>query len=85
MSQHLSHDAELRSQGAVEAARNPNSTVSSVDAEQTMVNETLKAGGTAFQFDPNASPEEKAAQAQSVGYLCFLGFLPVDSVDEMIV
>lgn len=68
MSHHLSRDAELKSEGALEAARDPNSTVSAGDAEQTIVNETKKAGGTAFQFDPNASPEEKAAQARSVGH-----------------
>ena len=57
---------ELKSQGAAEAAQDPDSKVSAQDAERTMVNETLKAGGAAYQFDPNASPEEKAAQAQSV-------------------
>lgn len=66
MSQFNSQVNELKSQGAAEAARDPNSTVSARDAEQTMINESLTAGGAAYQFDPNASPEEKAAQAQSV-------------------
>lgn len=67
MSQSISGAAgELKSQGAAEAARDPESKVSAQDAERTMVNETMKAGGAAYQFDPNASPEEKAEQAQSV-------------------
>lgn len=57
---------ELKSQGAVEAAADPNSRVSAQDAERTMVEESMKAGAAAYQFDPNASPEEKAAQARAV-------------------
>lgn len=60
---------ELKQQGAAEVARDPDSKVTSEDAEQVMINETKKAGGAAFQFDPNASPEEKAAQARSVSHL----------------
>ena len=67
MPNHLSRDAELKSEGAIEAAADPNSTVSASDAEKAIVNETKKAGGAAFQFNPDASPEEKAAQARSVG------------------
>ena len=63
----LSHNAgELKSEGAIEAAQDPNSKVTVDDAEQTLVNESKKAGIGAYQFDPNASPEEKAAQAASV-------------------
>ncbi len=36
------------------------------DAEQAITNESKKAGVAAFQFDPDASPEEKAAQARAV-------------------
>ncbi len=57
---------ELKQQGAIAAARDPNSKVTGEDAERTIVAETKKAGGAAFLFDPNASPEEKAAQARSV-------------------
>ena len=67
MSQLSSRVGELKSQGAADAARDPDSNVTSEDAEQTMIDETKKAGGAAFQFDPNASPEEKAAQARAVG------------------
>lgn len=66
MSELASRAGELKSLGAVEAARDPNSTVSAQDAEELMISETKKAGGAAYQFDPNASPAEKAAQAQSV-------------------
>lgn len=67
MLSHLSaHAPELRQQGAEEAARDPNSNVTSEDAEQFMVEQTKKAGVPAYQFDPYASPEEKAAQARSV-------------------
>jgi hypothetical protein len=59
--------AELKQQGALEAARDPNSQVTAEDAEHTVIKEARKAGAPAFEFDPNASAEEKAAQANSVG------------------
>lgn len=34
--------------------------------EQDMVEETNKSGGVAYQFNPDASPEEKAAAAETV-------------------
>ncbi|KAF2841081.1 tricalbin [Patellaria atrata CBS 101060] len=61
----VSQAAELKQQGALEAARNPNSSVTAADAEQIVLNETKKAGGMAIAFDPNATPAEKAAQARS--------------------
>jgi hypothetical protein len=66
MSQITGRENELKSQGAAEAARSPDSNVSARDAEQAMVEESIKAGAVGYQFDPNASPEEKAAQAISV-------------------
>lgn len=66
MSELASRPGELKSQGAAEASRDPNSTVSAQDAEELMISETKKAGGAAYQFDANASPAEKAAQVQSV-------------------
>lgn len=57
---------ELKSQGAIEAAQDPNSSVTAQDAERVLIEESKKAGSAALQFDPNASPEEKAAQARSV-------------------
>ncbi|EXJ62023.1 hypothetical protein A1O7_02455 [Cladophialophora yegresii CBS 114405] len=56
---------ELRSQGAVEAAQDPNSSVTGDAAARVILDESKKAGATALRFDPNASPEEKAAQARS--------------------
>ena len=61
-----SRAGELKSQGAAEAARNPNSNVTSEDAEKAMIDEGKIAGALGFQFDPNATAEEKAAQAHTV-------------------
>lgn len=61
-----SQAAELKSQGAAEAARDPHSKVTAADAEKIILDESKKAGSVAFQFDPNASPEAKAAQARAV-------------------
>ncbi|KAK5938244.1 Tricalbin-2 [Knufia obscura] len=58
---------EAKQEVAEEAARDPNSRFSAEDAERVMVEESKKAGAPAFQFDPNASPEEKAAQARARG------------------
>ncbi|KAI9814697.1 MAG: hypothetical protein M1832_005696 [Thelocarpon impressellum] len=60
-----SQAAELKSQGAVEAARDSRSNVTAEDAERKMVEEARRAGGGAYQFNPDATPEEKAAQARS--------------------
>jgi hypothetical protein len=57
---------ELKQQGAVEAAQDPNSNTTAEDAERVLIDESKKAGATALQFDPDATPEEKAAQAKSV-------------------
>ncbi|KAL8731971.1 MAG: hypothetical protein Q9166_003103 [cf. Caloplaca sp. 2 TL-2023] len=59
------HAAELKAQGAVEAAQDPDSKVTSQDAQHVIAAESKKAGVAAFEFDPNASPEAKAAQARS--------------------
>ena len=61
-----SRAGELKTQGAVQAAQDPQSQVGSQDAQQVMADESKKAGIAAFQFDPDATPEEKAAQARSV-------------------
>ena len=60
---------ELKQQGAVEAARDPNSAVTAADAQKKIVEESKKAGVPAFDFNPDASPEEKAAQARAVSHL----------------
>lgn len=57
---------ELKVQGVVEAAQDPESNVSADDAQKKIVEESKKAGITAFTFDPDASPEEKRRQAAAV-------------------
>ncbi|KAI9925730.1 hypothetical protein ASPWEDRAFT_173811 [Aspergillus wentii DTO 134E9] len=60
---------ELKQQGAIEtahqAAQDPQVDVQPEAVEKALLDETKKAGVPAFQFDPNAPPEEKAAAAQS--------------------
>lgn len=56
---------ELKQQGALDAARDPNSSVTAQDAETAMVNQAKAAGAAAFEFDPNATAAEKAAQARA--------------------
>ena len=58
--------AELKQQGAIEAAGNPDSSVSAEDAQRKMVEESRNAGVAAFSFDPDASPEEKRRQTKAV-------------------
>jgi hypothetical protein len=61
--------AELRTQGVVNAANDPDSQVTVDDAEKAMVEEAKNAGIPAFKFDPDASLEEKRAQARAVSVL----------------
>lgn len=60
---------ELRQEGAIEFAEE--AAQEGIDVppeavEKVLVNETKKAGAPAYQFDPDATPEEKAAAAQAV-------------------
>ena len=57
---------ELKQQGAIEAARDPESSVTADDAKRKVVEESKKAGVAAFTFNPDASAEEKAAQVREV-------------------
>ena len=59
---------ELKSQGAVEAAQDPHSKTDANDARKTLMAEAKKAGGAAYEFNPDASPEEKAAAARAVSF-----------------
>ena len=61
-----SQAAELKTQGVVEAAQDPNTSVTAADAEKKIIDESEKAGVAAFEFNPDASPEEKAAQVRAV-------------------
>ncbi|KAI0022961.1 tricalbin [Xylariomycetidae sp. FL0641] len=57
--------SELKQQGALDAARDPDTTVSPEDAEKKMVEESRNAGVAAFTFDPDATAEEKRAQTKA--------------------
>ena len=59
---------ELKQERAFEAARDPNRNVTAADAQAKAELESKKAGVEAFSFNPDASPEEKAAQARAVSY-----------------
>ena len=69
MSNLHSRAGELKSQGAVEAAQSTEKKTTAQDAENVIAAESKKAGLPAFQFDPDASPEDKAAQVRSVSDL----------------
>ncbi|KAK3394449.1 C2 domain-containing protein [Podospora didyma] len=56
---------ELKQQGAIEAAQDPDSSVTARDAEHKIVEDSKGAGVVAFNFDPNASTETKLAQAKA--------------------
>ena len=67
-----SHAKEYKQQGAVEAAQNEDNPVNAEDAERVMIEESKKGGAAAFQFDPDASPEDKAAQAAAVSTIAII-------------
>lgn len=60
---------ELKEEGVIEAAtelaQDPQSKVNPDTVEEKLVDETRQAGGAAYQFDPDASPEDKAAAAEA--------------------
>ncbi|KAH7375943.1 tricalbin-1 [Plectosphaerella cucumerina] len=56
---------ELKVQGVVEAAQDPESNVTADDAQKKILEESRKAGVTAFTFDPDASREEKRRQTRA--------------------
>lgn len=66
---HADRVSELKQQGAFQAARDPESAITSEDAQTTAMNEAKASGAQAFVFDPNASAEDKAKQARSVSAL----------------
>lgn len=73
-----SFKGELKAQGAVEAAQDPESSVTPSDARRVLVDESKKAGAVALEFDPDASPEEKAAQAKAVSSVALPPSYPQD-------
>ncbi|GAB7341289.1 hypothetical protein MBLNU457_7560t1 [Dothideomycetes sp. NU457] len=60
---HAGQESEIKQQGIIEAAQT--NKISAEAAEQAVLAEAKQSGAAAFQFDPNASAEEKAAQAKS--------------------
>ena len=58
---------EVKTEAVINAAADPNSSVTAREAEQTIMDEAKKAGSTAYFFDPNTSPEDKAAAVHAVG------------------
>ena len=59
-------NGEVKEERAVDAAADPSSPVTAEQAEKVILDESRKAGAVAMQFDPDATPEEKAAQAKAV-------------------
>jgi hypothetical protein len=59
-------DGELKTQGVIEAAQDPDSNVTAQDAERKIFDESRKAGVAAYHFDPNSSAEDKVAQLRDV-------------------
>lgn len=57
---------ELKAQGVLEAAADPNSSITVDQAEHAAADHARAGGAAVFEFDPDASPEEKAAQAKDV-------------------
>ena len=66
-----SRASELKAQGALEAARDPNSSVDAQKAEEVVVQQARAAGAPTFVFDPNATPEQKAAQMKEVSSVVY--------------
>ena len=60
---------ELKAQGAIEAANDPNSSVDAEGATNVLADEARAGGAAAFKFDPDASPEEKAEQVKASSQL----------------
>lgn len=65
-------DHELKAQGAIDAAKE--GAVDPQQAEKALAQHARAAGAAAFEFDPNASPEEKAAQAKEVRHFMWVSF-----------
>jgi hypothetical protein len=61
---------EMKMEGTIEAAqelqKDPQSRVNPDVVEEMVVEDAQKAGAAAYQFDPDASPEDKANAAKGV-------------------
>ena len=65
---------EVKTEAVINAAADPNSSVTAREAEQTIMDEAKKAGSTAYFFDPNSSPEDKAAAVHAVSNILSKAF-----------
>jgi hypothetical protein len=61
-----SQTAELKAQGAIEADERSNKQAAADAAEREIVEQSKNAGVAAFNFDPDASSEEKRRQVREV-------------------
>ncbi|KAK5107307.1 hypothetical protein LTR62_001400 [Meristemomyces frigidus] len=59
---HHNNAPEAVADDVVAAARDPNSAVGADQVQHTVLNQAQSAGAAAFELNPNASPEERAAQ-----------------------
>ncbi|KAK3657401.1 Tricalbin-2 [Elasticomyces elasticus] len=57
--------AESKVAGALEAAADPTNQTSARQAEDTILQQSKAAGAAAFEFDPDATPEQKQAQLRA--------------------
>jgi hypothetical protein len=64
-------ERQEQEQARQQAALQKNASASD-DAQRQMMEEANNAGVAAFSFDPDASPEEKRAQARSVSFTILL-------------
>ncbi len=61
-----SQAAELKAQGAIEAAQRSDKQAVADAAQRQIVEESKNAGVAAFTFNPDDSPEEKRRKARDV-------------------
>ncbi|KMU79456.1 hypothetical protein CISG_07887 [Coccidioides immitis RMSCC 3703] len=55
---------DLKQEEVVQAAQDPQSNIPPETAERILVEKSRKAGSVAYQFDPNATPEQKDEQVK---------------------
>jgi hypothetical protein len=80
--------SELKQQGAIDlaqkAVKDPQSNIRPELVEKVLVEETRKAGVPAYQFDPDASTDEKRAVVRAVSRPLLLFFTSYKSVMALI-
>ena len=66
MFHHRSNEKEQKQQAVIDAASDSKSSTTAADAGKAIIEESRKAGAVAYEFDANATPEQKAARAAAV-------------------